>query len=358
MTIDLIELQNFRNYENIIIEPHKGINILYGDNGQGKTNILESICVAATTKSHRNARDKDMIRFGSEEAHIRTGVDKNDIKMRIDIHLKKNKSKGIAINRSAIKKAADLFGILNVVIFCPENLNIISDGPAERRRFMDMELCQLDKIYLSDLVNYNKVLTQRGRLLKDMYSNPSLKSTLEVWDEQLINYGRRIIKRRREFIDSIKEIVEKKHRFISGCDEELHIKYEPDTDDIFFADELFKCRDRDIRLAQTSVGPHKDDISFCIGDMDIRKFGSQGQKRTAALSLKLSEIDFVTDMIHDRPVLLLDDVLSELDRKRQILLLNSIENIQTFMTCPMLDDVIKENISVDKTFKIDSGVIV
>ena len=355
MIIKSIELKNFRNYKQLQIDFDQATNILFGDNAQGKTNILESAYVSATTKSHKGSRDKEMIRFGEEEAHIRTVVCKKEQDFQIDIHLKKNRAKGIAINQLPIKKASDLFGILNIVFFSPEDLNIIKDGPAERRRFLDLELCQLDKIYLSDLTAYNKVLKQRNSLLKDMIYRPDLKDTLPIWDEQLVEYGKRIIRRRQSFIEDLYEIVQEIHGNLSGKRELLTLKYEPNVESIFFQDELFRASERDRKLCQTSVGPHRDDISFMLGDIDIRKFGSQGQQRTAALSLKLSEIELVKKSIGDTPVLLLDDVLSELDSNRQNYLLNSIHDIQTIITCTGLDEFIKNKFQIHRIFQVTDG---
>ena len=355
MIIKSIELKNFRNYKQLQIDFDQATNILFGDNAQGKTNILESAYVSATTKSHKGSRDKEMIRFGEEEAHIRTVVCKKEQDFQIDIHLKKNRAKGIAINQLPIKKASDLFGILNIVFFSPEDLNIIKDGPAERRRFLDLELCQLDKIYLSDLTAYNKVLKQRNSLLKDMIYRPDLKDTLPIWDEQLVEYGKRIIRRRQSFIEELYEIVQEIHGNLSGKRELLTLKYEPNVESIFFQDELFRASERDRKLCQTSVGPHRDDISFMLGDIDIRKFGSQGQQRTAALSIKLSEIKLEKKSNGDTPVLLLDDVLSELDSNRQNYLLNSIHDIQTIITCTGLDEFIKNKFQIHRIFQVTDG---
>ncbi len=357
MIIKSIELSNYRNYENLQLNLNHGTNIFYGDNAQGKTNILESAYVSGTTKSHKGSRDKDMIRFGEMESHIRTVVEKNGMEYQIDMHLKKNRSKGIAINRIPIKKASELFGVLHMVFFSPEDLNIIKDGPAERRRFLDSEICQLDKIYLSDLTKYNKILNQRNKLLKDMIFHPELESTLSVWDMQLTSYGKRIIKRRKQFIEELNEIVFDIHKNISGGREELILKYEPNIEDSFFEDELNRAKTRDLKYTQTSVGPHRDDISFFIQDVDIRKFGSQGQQRTSALSLKLSEIELVKRSIHDTPVLLLDDVLSELDSNRQNYLLNSIHDIQTLITCTGLDEFVRNRFQIDKIFEVVSGEV-
>ena len=203
MILKSIELKNFRNYEDLDLKFDSGTNILFGDNAQGKTNILEAAYVSGTTKSHKGSRDKDMIRFGEDESHIRTIVEKQGKEYQLDIHLKKNRSKGIAINKVPIKKASELFGILNMVFFSPEDLNIIKNGPSERRRFLDAEICQLDKIYLSDLTRYNKILMQRNRLLKDMQHQPQLMETLPVWDMQLVEYGKRLIRRRRQFVEEL-----------------------------------------------------------------------------------------------------------------------------------------------------------
>lgn len=357
MIIKSIELSNFRNYESLDLDFDYGTNILYGNNAQGKTNILEAVSVSGTTRSHKGSKDKEMIRFSEEEAHIKTVVNKKDMDYQIDVHMKKNKTKGIAVNKVPLKKASELFGILNIVFFSPEDLNIIKNGPSERRRFLDSELCQLDKIYLSDLAKYNKILNQRNKLLKDMVFRPDLKETLPIWDAQLIDYGKRIIKRRKSFVDELNEIVFDIHKQISGEKEELVLKYEPNIDDAFFHDELNRAKERDMRFCQTSVGPHRDDMQFSVFDVDIRKYGSQGQQRTSALSLKLAEIELVKRNINETPVLLLDDVLSELDSSRQNYLLNSIHDIQTIITCTGLDEFIKNRFKIDKIFNVVEGVV-
>ena len=355
MNIRSIELKNFRNYENLEISFDEGTNILFGDNAQGKTNILEAAYMSGTTKSHKGSRDREMIRFGEEEAHLKTVVVRGGREYQIDMHLKKNRAKGIAIDKIPIKKASELFGILNIVFFSPEDLNIIKNGPAERRRFLDSELCQLDRIYLADLTNYNKILAQRNKLLKDMIYRPSLSDTLPVWDMQLIENGKKIIRRRKQFVDELREIVSDIHYRISGGKEELFLKYEPNIDDIFFEDELSRAKEKDKKLCQTSVGPHRDDLLFSIGDVDIRKYGSQGQQRTSALSLKLSEIELVRKSISDTPVLLLDDVLSELDSSRQNYLLNNISDTQTIITCTGLDELVRNRFTVNRVFEVIAG---
>lgn len=357
MYIKSLDLKNFRNYRSLSLELDQGTNILYGDNAQGKTNILEAIYIAGTTKSHKGSKDRELIYFDEEESHIRMKVHKDIMDYQIDMHLKKSKTKGIAINGLPIKRARELFGVVNIVFFSPQDLNIIKDGPGERRKFVDFELCQLDGIYLNDLTNYNKCLNQRNKLLKDLYYQPSLQSTLEVWDEQLIYYGTRIIHRRKQFIQDLNQIIYTIHKNLTGEKEEILLTYEPNVEEINYREQLSKNRESDCKMKTTSVGPHRDDICVLVNGIDIRKYGSQGQQRTAALSLKLSEIQFVKQIIKDTPVLLLDDVLSELDSHRQNYLLGSIKDIQTIITCTGLDDFVEKQFEVNKVFQVIAGGI-
>lgn len=357
MIIKSIELADYRNYEALNLEFDKGTNILYGDNAQGKTNILEAIFVSATTKSHKGSKDSEIINFNKDEAHIRTYLEKEGVTTRIDMHMRKAKSKGIAVDGQKLKKAADLLGLCNVVFFSPEDLSIIKNGPGERRRFVDMELCQIDEIYLYNLNHYNKIINQRNTLLKDMYFNPELKNTLNIWDMQLVSYGMKIIERRKLFIEQLNEIIVDIHRKLSGGKEEIRIVYEPNVDPEDFEKKILAAQERDIKAKTTSVGPHRDDFSFFVEDVDIRKYGSQGQQRTAALSLKLSEIELVKKVTKDTPVLLLDDVLSELDRNRQNYLLNSIGDIQTIITCTGLEDFVNNRFEINKVFQVSGGTV-
>ena len=355
MYIESVQLKNFRNYESLELDLSPGTNIFYGNNAQGKTNILEAIYLCGTTKSHKGSKDKDMIRFGEDEAHIRMMVNRDELSYKIDMHLRKNKAKGVAINGLPIKKASELFGVVNLVFFSPEDLNIIKNGPGERRRFLDLELCQLDKIYLTDLASYNHIVNQRNKLLKDIYVQPSLKSTLEIWDMQMAEYGRRIIEKRREFIRELNETVRKIHYNLTGGLEELEVIYEPSSEAEGLESAISSNRERDMRMKLTSVGPHRDDLCVMANGIDIRRYGSQGQQRTAALSLKLSEIYIVKSKIKDTPILLLDDVLSELDSNRQTYLLESIHDIQTLITCTGLDDFISHQFRINRVFQVVQG---
>lgn len=357
MFVKSLELSNFRNYDHLFLEFSPETNILYGDNAQGKTNILEGIFLAATTKSHKGSREKELIKLEEEEAHLRMFVQRDGIEHRLDMHLKKNKPKGVAIDGIPIRRSAELFGIINVVFFSPEDLSIIKDGPGERRRFIDMELCQLDRVYLHNLINYNKVLNQRNNLLKQIGFNRSLLDTIYVWDEQLVTYGIEIIKARQNFIKEINEIVSVLHEKLSNGREALTVIYEPNVSISDYHAKLKSNLERDIILKSTSSGPHRDDLNFIINGVDLRKFGSQGQQRTAALSLKLSEIELVKKITKDQPVLLLDDVLSELDRKRQNQLLESIDDIQIILTCTGLEEFVTNRMNTERIYKIVNGTV-
>ena len=357
MIIKSLELKNFRNYKYLSLDFADQINILYGENAQGKTNVLEALYVSATSKSHKAGRDKEMIYFEEEEGHICTIVEKEGIEERIDIHLKKNHKKGIAINQMPVARASDLLGILRIVLFSPEDLNMIKEGPIQRRRFLDMELCQIDSLYLSDLANYNRALTQRNKLLKDLSDRPEWYSTLDVWDNQLIQFGKKIICRRKQFIEELNPLVKKIHQDLTGGKEELVLKYEPDTKEEELEEKIKSTIEKDRKLFTTGCGPHRDDMLFEINGIDIRKYGSQGQQRCSALSLKLAEIQLVKEQIGEPPVLLLDDVLSELDSGRQKYLLESIKDTQTVITCTGLDEFVKNRFHIDKVMYVSEGTI-
>lgn len=358
MIIESLELLNYRNYESLNLTFSKGTNIFYGDNAQGKTNILEALYVSATTKSHRASTDKELIRFDQPEAHIRVQLRKKDVPHKIDMHLKRTKTKGAAIDGIPIHKSSELFGMLNIIFFSPEDLGIIKNGPGERRRFLDLELCQLDRIYFHNLARYNKVLKQRNHLLKQINFRSDLEETLEIWDDQLIKYGTEIINRREEFLKMLNGIIGDIHSRLTGGREQLSIFYEESVSADQFMAQLCAKRAVDKKQCSTTTGPHRDDIRFQVNDIDIRKFGSQGQQRTAALSLKLAEIELVKKVIGDTPILLLDDVLSELDTNRKNFLLGSICGVQTMITCTGLDEFIHGQLAINQIYEVCKGTVV
>ena len=357
MYIQSLRLADYRNYQHLDVSFSRGTNILYGDNAQGKTNILEAMYVISTTKSHRGVYDRDLIRFDCPEGHVRCVIIKGEVDYTIDLHLRRNASKGIAVNGQRLRRASDLMGLLHVVFFSPEDLSIVKSGPAQRRRFMDMELCQLDASYLHDLNQYNRVVDQRNKLLRQIQEIPSLAPTIEVWNDRLLEFGERIIRRRQSFIADLNDMIGGIHEGISGGREHLQLSYEPNVSAENFADELYRIREREKYIGSTAVGPHKDDFSFVCDEIDIRRYGSQGQQRSCALSLKLAEIELIRRLIGEEPVLMMDDVLSELDARRQNDLLNSLGGIQTFITCTGLDEFVNNRFAIDRLYLVKDGHI-
>ncbi len=358
MIIESIELDSFRNYERELFEFDSETNVIYGDNGQGKTNILEAIYLCSTTRSHKGSKDRQMINFGKDEAHLRMIIKKNDIRHRIDIHLKKNKTKGVALDGIPARKIGDILGISNVVFFSPEDLSIIQDGPEARRRFIDMEICQLDKLYLYNLTNYKNVLKKRNDLLKQIGDIPELLDTLDVWNAQFLEYGSYIIKARQEFIEKVNGHIKEIYEKLTGGRETIDVKYEPNVTTESFEMNLLMSEKKDLFTKTSNVGPHRDDVSFISNKNDLRVYGSRGQQRTGALSLKLTEISILEEKTGEKPILLLDDVLSELDRNRQNYLLESIKGVQTIITCTGLVEFIEQELNIKKKFNIKDGNII
>ncbi len=357
MWIESIELNHYRNFDSEKIEFSPGVNLFFGDNAQGKTNLLEAVYLCGTSKSHRGSRDKELILFGKEEAHIRLFFRKNSLSHRLDVHLKKKNGKGIAVDGLPIRRSGELMGMMHIVFFSPEDLSLIKNGPAGRRHFLDMEISQLDPGYLQQLILYNKLLYERNNLLKQIHLAPSLADTLDGWDEQLINAGEFLIRKREKFIGFMDEIMREIHEKLTGGKEKIRVEYEKNVSAEGFRKEIYARRDKDIQRGNTSAGPHKDDLRLMVDGMDLRRFGSQGQQRTAAISLKLSEIRLIEQISGEKPILLLDDILSELDRKRQTWLLDSIQGIQTLISCTGLDDFVNRRIALDKVFRVKKGVV-
>ena len=299
MIIKSLELKNYRNYDELSMNFASGTNLLYGDNAQGKTNILESIYLSATTKSHRGNKDRELIKFEENEAHIRIHFEKQGIDHQLDMHLKKNKAKGVAIDRIPIRRSSDLLGQIPVILFSPEDLKIVKSGPSERRKFLDIELSQMERLYLYQLTNYNKILVQRNNLLKQIRFQNNLIETLEAWDIQLVKYGSEVIKYREKFIKHLGEVCQKIHNKLTGGKEKILLEYDRDVGYDSYLTELAKKRQKDLKYSTTTVGPHRDDISFIVNGIDIRKYGSQGQQRTAALSLKLAQIQLMREVMKE-----------------------------------------------------------
>lgn len=357
MYIETVDLLNYRNFNELNVKLNKDINIFYGNNAHGKTNFLEAIYLSATGRSHRSINDKELINFDHKEAFIKTTVKNNYTTNIIEIHLKNTNKKGIAIDHIPIKKVGDLFGLILVVIFSPEDLNMIKKGPAERRRFMDIDLCQLNKVYFFNLNQYYNVLKQRNSLLKNLQKNRKSIDTLEIWDIQLYEYAKKIMIERYAFINSLNEFASPIYKDISGNLENLKIEYKPNVDINEFLQKLKKNYEKDIIFGATSSGIHKDDISFIINNFDVRTFASQGQQRSVALASKLAEIQIIKKEKLETPILLLDDVLSELDINRQNYLLENIQNTQTILTCTNIDKISSGSKNNFNIFYVEKGLI-
>ena len=321
-----------------------GINILHGDNAQGKTNFVEAVYFCAFGRSLRAGVDRELISFDSANAHVCAEAERGGYTFSLDAHIERQGTKSVKalqIDRVPVRHMKDLFGRLLVVMFSPEDLRLIKSGPAERRRFMDMEICQLSPVYYSDLREYHRTLRQRNALLKVLQKDKNQIDSLSIWDEQLAAHGVRVMKAREVFVKNVDALSGSIHRDITQGKENLEISYVPNIlDPLKFVHTLEKSHARDIMQGATSHGIHKDDINFSISGTSARQFGSQGQQRTAALSAKLAEIEIIKQSTSELPILLLDDVFSELDGHRQRFLLEQIKEIQTIITCTGLEDVL------------------
>ncbi len=363
MHIRNIQLNNFRNYESAQITPCEGVTVLFGNNAQGKTALIESVILCCTGRSHRTPRDKELIRWEQPFGKVRVDVERNDGAHEIELLLSPTTRKQVKIGGRTLQRTGELMGHLNGVLFAPEDLRIVKDGPAERRRFIDMELSQIRPGYYYALQNYNRALNQRNHLLRELFKNPSLRDTLDEWDQQLARFGADIMQRRRGFIAQISQSAEQSHHEISGGAEKLTAAYQPSIssqesgaalkDTIVRA--LKMSRDNDIRRGTSTIGPHRDDVALLLSGMDVRVYGSQGQQRTAALSLKLAELDIMHRELGEWPVLLLDDVMSELDPGRRRHLLKRFEGVQTIVTCTDMSDLAEAEIGA--AYRIDHGTI-
>jgi DNA replication and repair protein RecF len=341
-----VKLFQFRNYESLELHFNSDLIVFVGKNAQGKTNILESIFLCCTGRSHRTPKDKELIQWDKGSGYVRTEVAREDGMHQIEILFQRQEKKMIKINGIQAQRLGELMGHLNGVMFSPEDLRLVKEGPIERRRFMDMELSQMKPQYFYSLQQYNRILLQRNNLLKEVARKPSLRKTISVWNEQLVILGTRIIKERKGFIDRLSKIAKDIHAHISTDREELEIIYHnpiqgdhKETIQRNFMASLEKGLEGDLRRGNTSTGPHRDDILLRINGIDVRSFGSQGQQRTTALSLKLSELELMKKETGKYPVLLLDDVMSELDGERQRMLLDNIRGIQTLITCTDIESI-------------------
>lgn len=366
MFLQKLQLKNFRNYSEASLNFSPGINVLLGQNAQGKTNLLESIYVLATARSHRTANDRELIRFGNSDADIKGLVHRRSDDLPLELELGK-RGKKARVNHLEQAKLSQYIGQLNVILFSPEDLSLVKGSPTGRRRFIDMEFGQIAPRYLHDLTAYRDVLKQRNHYLKSL----SMQKTndrvyLDVLSEQLSLFGGSIIVQRQKFLTDLEKYAQELHLSITQGQEQLSFEYDSKLKDIkdrseqelqqIMDTQLKTQYEKEIFQGTTLIGPHRDDIKFLINGKNVQTYGSQGQQRTTALSVKLAEIDVMKEQTGEYPLLLLDDVLSELDGQRQTHLLKTIQNkVQTFLTAPAMNDVARNLIKAPKIFTIEKG---
>ncbi|OIK13857.1 DNA replication/repair protein RecF [Bacillus sp. MUM 116] len=368
MYIEQLALKNYRNYETLSIDFENKVNVILGENAQGKTNVMESIYVLAMAKSHRTSNDKDLIRWDQEYAKIEGRIQKQHSSLPLQLVISK-KGKKAKCNHIEQQKLSQYVGNLNVVMFAPEDLNLVKGSPQVRRRFIDMEIGQVSPVYLHDMSQYQKILQQRNHFLKMMQiKKQSDQTMLEILTEQFIATAVKIIHKRFEFLQLLEKWAQPIHSGISRGLESLKIEYKPSVDVLegqelskmiaSYEEKFNKVKSREIERGTTLFGPHRDDLLFFVNNRDVQTFGSQGQQRTTALSVKLAEIELIHSQIGEFPILLLDDVLSELDDYRQSHLLNTIQGrVQTFVTTTSVDGIHHQTLKDASTFEVESGVI-
>jgi len=366
--LEELSLTNYRNYEKTKLELEDKVNIILGENAQGKTNVMESIYVLAMAKSHRTSNDKDLIRWDEEYAKIEGRAIKRNGPLSLELVISK-KGKKARSNHIEQSKLSQYVGNINVVMFAPEDLNLVKGSPQVRRRFIDMEIGQVSPVYIHELSQYQKALQQRNHYLKLLQSKQHSNETmLDVLTDQLSRLAAKITLRRYKFLELLQQWAEPIHQEISRGLEKLQIKYRPSVDVSgnielsriveVYTEKFAKIRDREIERGATLAGPHRDDLTFYVNDKDVQTFGSQGQQRTTALSLKLAEIELIFSEVGEYPILLLDDVLSELDDFRQTHLLNAIRGkVQTFVTTTSIDGLEHDVIKEASIYKVVAGSI-
>lgn len=368
MRIRKLTLNGFRSYEHLELKPESGLNLLYGANAAGKTNVLEAVFLCALGRSHRTSRDAELIGHGLSGAYVGVEVETQSGTRLIEIKLRTGDDaariprdkKQVYIDRQRAEKAGELMGVLNAVMFSPEDLALVKASPDVRRRFMDMELCQLRPAYYRKAAMYNAALRQRNALIKEAFNDPIDPDVLDMWNVQLARTGAEVMRSRRQFMDEISTIASDMHRRLTDGREQLFAFYQPNVpfeEDAEYAilDALADSREEDIRRGFTSRGPHRDDIGIKLGETDVKVFGSQGQQRTAALSLKLSELALMREVVGESPVLLLDDVLSELDDDRQRALMESAFDCQCLMTATGMESAAARKCAA--VFEVKNGKI-
>ena len=349
MYIKNIKLKNFRNYENQEINLENKINIFYGDNAQGKTNILEAIYLCALGKSFRTKKEKELILFSKENSFVEINYQKKDREGKINLEI--NNKKYFSLNNIKLKKLSEILGNINIVLFSPDDINIIKGSPENRRKFLNIMISQLRPKYVYNYNLYLKILEQRNNYLRQIKFENKNKELLDIWNQQLTICAENVYNYRKEFIEKILNKINNIHLKISNEKEKINIKYISNfKNKEDFLKQLKESEDIDIQKGYTSRGIHRDDFEIFINNNKLNIYGSQGQIRSFILSLKISEMEIIYDEIGEYPILLLDDFMSELDEKRRLGFLNSVNNAQVLITCT---DKIEDNMWI--TFKVENG---
>ncbi|ARC70413.1 DNA replication/repair protein RecF [Bacillus paralicheniformis] len=368
MYIQNITLSSYRNYERLDLQFENKVNVIIGENAQGKTNLMEAIYVLAMAKSHRTSNDKELIRWDEDYAKIEGRVIKKNGSVPIQLVISKKGKKG-KVNHIEQQKLSQYVGAVNTIMFAPEDLNLVKGSPQVRRRFLDMEIGQVSPVYLHDLSLYQKILSQRNHFLKQLQTRKQTDQTmLDVLTEQLTEFAAKVVMKRLQFVDQLEKWAQPIHSGISRGLEELTLKYHtslhvsdsPDLSKMInsYQETFSKLRDKEIERGVSLSGPHRDDVLFYVNGRDVQTYGSQGQQRTTALSLKLAEIDLIQEEIGEYPILLLDDVLSELDDYRQSHLLHTIQGrVQTFVTTTSVDGIDHKTLNEAEIFRVENGTL-
>ncbi|MGI6004352.1 MAG: DNA replication/repair protein RecF [Christensenellales bacterium] len=360
MKITHLQMEQFRSYPYVDMRLEEGITVLYGANAQGKTNLLEGVFLCSAGKSHRAVQDREMIREDAEQAHLRAQILRTDAEHTLDIHLARAGGKRISVDGARLRRLADFVGHLKCVLFSPENIRMIDQGPVMRRQYMDLALCQTDRRYVACLVDYNRALKQRNALLRAGAPAP-LHDILSVWDEQLASCGGRIMQLRESFLKQVAPVAANIYGTIAQENEQMQILYRPGAagadgdhrERILMA--LSQSRREDMARRLTTAGPHRDDFFITIDGREARRYASQGQRRTAALALKLSELYWMQDTAGERPVLLLDDVFSELDIRRRERLMHAVSDGQTLITCTEAETLPIDRGRIAAMYRVSGG---
>ncbi|UIN46266.1 DNA replication/repair protein RecF [Bacillus licheniformis] len=368
MYIQNLTLSSYRNYERLDLQFENKVNVIIGENAQGKTNLMEAIYVLAMAKSHRTSNDKELIRWDEDYAKIEGRVIKKNGSVPIQLVISKKGKKG-KVNHIEQQKLSQYVGAVNTIMFAPEDLNLVKGSPQVRRRFLDMEIGQVSPVYLHDLSLYQKILSQRNHFLKQLQTRKQTDQTmLDVLTEQLTEFAAKVVMKRLQFVEQLEKWAQPIHSGISRGLEELTLKYHtslhvsdsPDLSKMInsYQETFSKLRDKEIERGVSLSGPHRDDVLFYVNGRDVQTYGSQGQQRTTALSLKLAEIDLIQEEIGEYPILLLDDVLSELDDYRQSHLLHTIQGrVQTFVTTTSVDGIDHKTLNEAEIFRVENGTI-